>query len=185
VNYLPAANLPLPGLRQIGKTVEKRHRVLRPAGTVVEAACSISANPHCSVQRSYRVSEARVAPDRAQLWFPVHPTLAAIIADTPIAGQMTYLVSVTEAAFSSAGFGNAFREWCDEANMPKHCSSHGLRKAACRRLAEAGCSEHEIAAISGHESLAEVRRYTRAASRVKMARSAMATVTQAFPNGRG
>lgn len=116
---------------------------------------------------------------------PVHPTLAAIIAETPIAGQMTFLVSLTGAAFSSAGFGNAFRDWCDEAGMPKHCSSHGLRKAACRRLAEAGCSEHEIAAISGHESLAEVRRYTRAASRVKMARSAMATVTAAFPERRG
>jgi len=60
-------------------------------------------------------------------------------------------------------------------------SPHGLRKAACRRLAEAGCSEHEIASISGHENLAEVRRYTRAASRAKMAKSAMATVTAAFP----
>jgi hypothetical protein len=27
--------------------VEKRHRVLRRTGAVVEAACSISANPHC------------------------------------------------------------------------------------------------------------------------------------------
>jgi integrase len=112
---------------------------------------------------------------------PVHPTLATIIADTPIAGQMTFLTTATGAAFSSAGFGNAFREWCNEADLPKRCSSHGLRKAACRRLAEAGCSEHEIASISGHESLAEVRRYTRAASRVKMAKSAMATVTAAFP----
>jgi integrase len=82
------------------------------------------------------------------------------------------------------GFGNVFREWCNEADLPKRCSSHGLRKAACRRLAEAGCSEHEIAAISGHESLAEVRRYTRAASRARMAKSAMATVTAAFPERR-
>jgi integrase len=115
---------------------------------------------------------------------PVHPALAAIIAETPIAGQLTFLTSVSGAAFSSAGFGNVFREWCDEADLPKECTSHGLRKAACRRLAEAGCSEHEIAAISGHESLAEVRRYTRAASRAKMAKSAMATVTAAFPERR-
>jgi integrase len=115
---------------------------------------------------------------------PLHPALAAIIAETPIAGQLTFLTSVTGAAFSSAGFGNVFREWCDEADLPRHCSSHGLRKAACRRLAEAGCSEHEIAAISGHESLAEVRRYTRAASRARMAKSAMATVTAAFPEHR-
>jgi len=114
----------------------------------------------------------------------VHPALATIIAQTPIAGQLTFLVSVTGAAFSSAGFGNVFRDWCDEAELPKRCSSHGLRKAACRRLAEAGCSEHEIASISGHQSLAEVRRYTRAASRAKLAKSAMATVTAAFPERR-
>src|SRR6516165_12688536 len=33
------------GLRQGGKTVEKRHRVVRRAGAVVEAACGVSANP--------------------------------------------------------------------------------------------------------------------------------------------
>jgi hypothetical protein len=68
---------------------------------------------------------------------PVHPALATIIAQTPIAGQLTFLTSVTGAAFSSASFGNVFRDWCDEAELPKRCSSHGLRKAACRRLAEA------------------------------------------------
>jgi hypothetical protein len=70
VNSPPTASHPLAGLRHGGKTVEKRHRVLRRTGAVVEAACSISANPHCSVQRFYRVSEARVAPDRDRLWFP-------------------------------------------------------------------------------------------------------------------
>jgi integrase len=115
---------------------------------------------------------------------PVHPALATIIAQTPIAGKLTFLTSLTGAAFSSASFGNVFRDWCDEAELPKRCSSHGLRKAACRRLAEASCSEHEIASISGHESLAEVRRYTRAASRVKLAKLAVATVTAAFPERR-
>jgi integrase len=116
----------------------------------------------------------------AVLAIPIHPTLAAILAATP-AEHLTFLTTSTGAPFSSAGFGNLFRQWCDEAGLPKHCSSHGLRKAACRRLAEAGCSEHEIAAISGHESLAEVRRYTKAASQERMARAAMATVTKAFP----
>src|SRR6185295_19001843 len=46
---------------------------------------------------------------------PVHPALATIIAQTPIAGQLTFLTSVTGASFSSAGFGNVFRDWCDEA----------------------------------------------------------------------
>ena len=51
-----------------------------------------------------------------------------------------------------------------------------LRKAAARRLAEAGCSTHEIAAITGHASLKEIARYTEAADRKRLAVSAMAKV---------
>jgi integrase len=50
---------------------------------------------------------------------------------------------------------------------------HGLRKAACRRLAEAGCSANEIAAISGHTSLNEVARYTKAAEQMHLAEQAL------------
>ena len=50
---------------------------------------------------------------------------------------------------------------------------HGLRKAAARRLAELGCTEHEIAAITGHASIPEVQRYTKAADRKRLAKSAM------------
>ena len=52
-------------------------------------------------------------------------------------------------------------------------TAHGLRKAAARRLAEAGCTMHEIAAITGHASLSEVQRYTRAADQARLARAAM------------
>jgi integrase len=55
-------------------------------------------------------------------------------------------------------------------------SAHGLRKAAARRLAETGCSAHEVAAITGHAGLAEVQRYTAAANRKKLAISAMQKV---------
>jgi len=41
-------------------------------------------------------------------------------------------------------------------------------------LAEAGCSANEIAAISGHATLSEVQRYTKAADQARMARNAMA-----------
>jgi hypothetical protein len=45
--------------------------------------------------------------------------------------------------FTAAGFGNWFREQCNAACLP-HCSFHGLRKAASVRLAEAGCTPHEM-----------------------------------------
>jgi integrase len=52
-------------------------------------------------------------------------------------------------------------------------SAHGLRKATARRLAELGCSAHQIAAITGHATLAEVQRYTNAADRKRLAQEAM------------
>jgi len=45
----------------------------------------------------------------------------------------------------------------------------------------AGCSEHEVAAVTGHRSLQEVRRYTAAAQQVILARRAMGTIPS--PNG--
>jgi integrase len=77
--------------------------------------------------------------------------------------------------FTAAGSAGGF-ERCDEAGLPKECTAHGLRKAACRRLAEAGCSANVIAAISGHTSLREVERYTRAADQERMARIGMAAL---------
>lgn len=58
-------------------------------------------------------------------------------------------------------------------------SPHGLRKASCRRLAEAGCSPHEIMPVSGHETLKEVERYTKSAYRARLANSAIAAVKAA------
>ena len=74
--------------------------------------------------------------------------------------------------FTVGSFSNWFRAQCDMANL-HHCSAHGLRKAAARRLAEAGCTEHEIAAITGHASLREIARYTKTADQKRLADAAM------------
>ena len=98
-----------------------------------------------------------------ELAIPIHPTLATIIADTP-PDHLTLLTTKAGKPFTAAGFGNWFRDRCNEADL-RQCSAHGLRKAAARRLAEAGCTMHEIAAITGHASLSEVQRYTKAVIR--------------------
>lgn len=105
---------------------------------------------------------------------PVHAALAGVLDATPLG--LTFLVTQTGKPFTPAGFGNWFREMCDDAGMPKHCSAHGLRKAAARRLAEAGCSASQIAAVTGHKSLREVERYVAAASQMKLADDAMAAI---------
>ena len=106
-----------------------------------------------------------------ELAIPIHGTLASTIAEAP-ADHLTFLTTRNGKPFSPAGFGNYFRDCCNEAGL-SHCSAHGLRKAAARRLAEAGCTMHEIAAITGHASLSEVQRYTKAADQKRLALSAM------------
>ncbi len=106
-----------------------------------------------------------------QMDIPLHDDLAAVIAATP-SGHMTFLVTKQGKPFAPAGFGNWFRDQCDQAGLP-HCSAHGLRKAAAARLAERGATAHEIMAITGHQTLEEVERYTRAAQKSKLADSAM------------
>ena len=86
--------------------------------------------------------------------------------------RLTFLVNDWGRPFTVGSFSNWFRAQCDTANL-HHCSAHGLRKAAARRLAEAGCTEHEIAAITGHASLREIARYTRAADQRQLATAAM------------
>jgi integrase/recombinase XerD len=102
---------------------------------------------------------------------PLHAGLAAII-ETTKSGHLTFLVTDYGRPFSAAGFGNKFREWCNEAGLPD-CSAHGLRKATAARLAECGATPHEIMAITGHQSLEEVELYTKAARRSQLADSAM------------
>lgn len=89
------------------------------------------------------------------------------VADSLVAsetGKTTFLAIHNGQPFSRKGFGNWFRTQCDAAGL-RHCSAHGLRKAAARRFAEAGCSNQEIKAWTGHTTDSEVARYTAAASR--------------------
>lgn len=113
------------------------------------------------------------------LAIPISPELAAAIDAMP-AQHLTFLTMVSGKPFSAVSFSRWFRARCGEVGLPMKCSAHGLRKAACRRLAEAGCSANEIAAISGHATLREVERYTKAADQARMARAAMASVHGAF-----
>jgi len=102
---------------------------------------------------------------------PIHPELQTVLDATP-ADHLTFLTTAYGRPFTAAGFGNWFRECCNAAGLPKECAAHGLRKAASRRLAEAGCTPSEIGAVTGHLTLREVERYTAAADRRRLADAA-------------
>jgi integrase len=106
-----------------------------------------------------------------ELAIPVHPELRRIIDATP-SKHLTFLVTQLGAPFTDAGFGNWFRDRCNEAGLPQ-CSFHGLRKAAATRLIDAGCDVVEAAAITGHASLKELQRYIETRDRKRAARRAM------------
>ena len=107
-----------------------------------------------------------------KLWIPIHPALAEVLEH---ADRTTGTILVTNygQAFAATGFGNYMADKIDDAALPARCVTHGLRKAAARRLAEAGCTTNEIAAITGHATLQEVARYTKAAEQRQLAKTAM------------
>lgn len=106
-----------------------------------------------------------------RLLIPLHAELAAIVDATP-SDNLAFLMTELGRPFTPAGFGNWFRERCNEAGL-KQCSAHGLRKAASRRLAEAGCTNQQIKSITGHKTDKEVARYTAAADQAHLAEQAM------------
>jgi integrase len=116
----------------------------------------------------------------AEVAIPIHPDLREILEATP-SEHLTFIVNARGRPWAPSAFSDWFRVQCDAAGLPKRCTAHGLRKAACRRLAEAGCTTHMIAAISGHATLVEIERYTKAADRARLAQRAMATVIKARP----
>lgn len=107
---------------------------------------------------------------------PVIPELQRIV-DATKTGTSTFLITKSEKPFTSNGFGNKFRIWCNEAGLP-HCSVHGLRKAAASRLAELGCTEQEIMSITGHKTSKEIARYTKAARQKTRAESALTKMSK-------
>ena len=111
------------------------------------------------------------------LEIPVHSELWKVLEAAP-RDNLTFLMTTRGEPFTPAGLGNWFRQRCDEAGLGR-CSAHGLRKAAARRMAEAGCTNAQIKAVTGHRTDAEVSRYVREAEQVGLAEQAIGLVERA------
>jgi len=164
-NHYPISSMARLALALLLYTAQRRSDVVRLGPPMVKDG----ALHFVQVKGAQRKPVAMAVPIRPELW--------AIIDATPC-GTETYIVSSQGKPFTKESFGNRFREWCNEAGLP-HCAAHGLRKASAARLAEAGATANEIAAVTGHRTLKEVARYTAAASQKTMAQNAMARFTTA------
>jgi site-specific recombinase XerD len=128
---------------------------------------------------TFKKKPARVLQEKTgtPLTIPIHAKLAEALAEANIRGDApAFLLTHQGKPFTAAGFGNNFSECADRAGIKEQASAHGLRKAAATRLADAGCSPHEVMAITGHVSLSEVQRYTKAAQQERLAEQAMSKV---------
>lgn len=111
------------------------------------------------------------------LKLPIVPQLRVAIDAMPPSDAMCFLVTEWKKPFSVKGFGGWFRDQCDAAGLP-HCTSHGLRKATMRRMAEREMPNKSMKSVSGHSKDDEVARYVEAASQERLAESALTRLAQ-------
>jgi integrase len=98
----------------------------------------------CVVQDKARKGEVR------ELMIPIHPELARALKAGPVVGMHHLITDARGKPY--AALTDLIEAAVRKAGLPDRCVAHGLRKAACRRLAEAGATAKQIAAISGHKT---------------------------------
>jgi site-specific recombinase XerD len=96
---------------------------------------------------------------------PITGELRKVINRTPDISP-TFILNSYGKPYTKESLGNLYGDAAQEAGIVSRL--HGLRKAFCVYWAENGKTTHEIAAMSGHLSLTEVQRYTKAADRKRI-----------------
>lgn len=120
----------------------------------------------------------------AKLWIACHAELQAELAKWQQDRTATTIITDRNGRPYGDTFATRF-----SAELRKHeglagLVFHGLRHTAASRLAEAGCTAHEIAAITGHKSLATLARYTAGAEQKSRSRAAVVKL-QTQPTRKG
>ena len=154
----------------------RRYEERHPRGSRARLALDLLLYTSCRRADVVRLGPANVrrgrliftySKNKSAIDIPLVEPLELTLAATEY-GTETFLLTEYGKPFTAPGFGNWFKQRCREAGL-RHMSAHSLRKAALRRMAEAGCSEDQIAAVSGHRDTREIRVYVAAANRAKMA----------------
>jgi integrase len=115
----------------------------------------------------------------ARLALPLHPDLLAELATWPRTA-VTVLTDRDGRPWRAQTLNMGLMRALRGIGLRGH-NIHGLRKLAAVRLAEAGATVHEIAAITGHASLSQVALYTKQADQERLARSAMIRLAVSKP----
>ena len=116
-----------------------------------------------------------------ELTIPVHPALVAAIKACQPKGLHILETRNCKPWGSKESYGNDFHDWTAAAGIfelgtNRSKNSHGIRKLAATRIAEAGASEAELMALFGWTDPKMARHYTKSANAKKLAASAAARV---------
>lgn len=123
-----------------------------------------------------RVVQAKTG---ARLWIPLHAALRAALADLWPGRRGPAIVAdpadPTGRPLSKGKFEHRWRAALARAGLAgAGLAFHGLRYSATERLFEAGCDVKQVAAITGHASLAQLAKYGRGADQRRLASAAIA-----------
>jgi integrase len=119
----------------------------------------------------------------AELWIPIHPELELALKACQTKG-FALIGKADGTPFTTSGLGGFMARAIERAGLPERCVAHGLRKAMMRMMAEGNATVKQIAGVSGHKSLREIERYTKAADQRKLARAGMDKVGTQVANGK-
>jgi integrase len=132
-----------------------------------------------------RTIKVRQEKTGAELVLPVHVALKAELdAWRRTATSTLILTTASGVPWLPTHLSNALARGLAVIGLPDKLNVHGLRKLAATALAEAGCSPHEIASVTGHKSLAMVALYTASARQQQLAEAAITRLETATVNRR-
>lgn len=113
------------------------------------------------------------------VWIPITDLAFRSLLETTSRINDFILNSERGEPFTDAkGLASVIRRTLETIGVEDH-SGHGLRVTAACNLKEAGCTDDEVAAITGHTDMRTLRKYLREVDRQRQAREAMSKLVAA------
>jgi len=107
-----------------------------------------------------------------ELEIPIHPELQKALAAVNPRYEAAIL-SKNGKALNVIYFGHLMASAIDAAGLDVKCVLHGLRKSAAVALIDAGCTPHQAAAITGHQTARMLEVYAKRRDQAKLGKAAM------------
>jgi integrase len=145
---------------------------VRLASNLGQREADILALPRSRYDASSGIFDIVQEKTRRRIGVPVTLELRAAIEAAPTTSPVFVISEVTSVPYTETGFRNLFRKICRAGGLSDERQFRDLRHTMATILGEAGCSDEEIRAITGHSDRAVVARYVR--PNTVMAKSAIA-----------